>query len=126
MTENNDTDDSGNEYKEVLEWVCWCNALKGEGFYPPDETAKELIKEIEDSGCEIDEKKRAKREMLHDVSYFDAVDFFKDLQHKGFNPVEMAENEIRRARQEGLDLSDIDWEWLEVSRYEMKRDQEAI
>jgi len=112
------------DHKETLEWLCWKFAKDGERFYPPDETAEECMGAVEELYEERTEMSYREgfgvEKGQHSRAYTTAVEFFVDMKRKAYDPVEMAENEVERSRENGLDLPGIDWEWLEESRYERK------
>lgn len=107
--------------REFLEWHCWVKATEAEGFYPPDKTAKRCMASLpEDKYNHGEEYERALgwEEGQHYRAWTNAVTFYISLHRQGFDPVEMAQTEIKRARSEGLYLDDIDWTWLQESGYE--------
>jgi len=109
----NALDESDQNPGELLDWLCWSWATDGERFYPPDETAKECAEAVEKSG---DKQALAWEEGYHSRAYTEAVERFDDLETRGFDPVERTERHIDDARSRGLDLSEIDWTWLEAAR----------
>lgn len=99
----------GRTADEMLDWLCWVLATEGERFYPPDETAEECI---DTQGLEDDFQKGAEYGQ-HVRAFSTAQERFRDLERHGFNPRERAEREIERAREDGLELEDIDWGWYD-------------
>lgn len=113
-----DKEDTTCSTDEFLDWYCWCVATTGERFYPPSETADECIEWCRDEDdAEVTEYSEGVEHGQHGRAYGDAVEFFTDMKYRGFDPVMRAEREIERARNDDLDLPDMDWEWLEGSRY---------
>jgi len=98
---------------ELLDWLCWVWATDGEQFYPPDETATECFESLETTNSDA----LAYEEGYHARAYTQAVDRYHNLQKKGFNPKARAERHIHEAQENGLDLDDIDWAWLENSSF---------
>lgn len=98
--------------QELVDWLCWSWATTGERFYPPDETAHQCVADVDTS----DKSEALAWEAgYHSRAYTEAVERFDDLQARGFDPVTRAERHIDEARNEGLDLPDIDWEWWEIT-----------
>lgn len=104
---------------ELLDWLCWAWATDGERFYPPDETAHECVEAVEKNG---DGEAHAWEEGYHSRADTEAVERFDDLEARGFDPVKGAERHIEEARDRGLDLSDIDWEWWETTQIRRNND----
>lgn len=100
---------------ELLDWLCWMWALDGERFFPPDETAEECMVAVAETyeGQSDEDRIKAKgwEHGQHARAWTEAVERFHDLEARGFDPKARAEREIARAREDGLDLQDIDWEW---------------
>jgi hypothetical protein len=94
---------------ELLNWLCWERALTGELFYPPDESAQECLEAVEG----VTDYRRGWEEGYHARSYSEAVQFYRDLEARGHDPVDRANRGIEQARARGLDLDPIDWTWLE-------------
>lgn len=105
--------DKDQNVEELVNWLCWSWATDGERFYPPDETARECVDEVEKTG---DNTARAWEEGYHSRAYTEAVERFEDLKARGFDPVERTERHLEEARNRGLDLPDIDWEWWETTQ----------
>jgi len=116
-------DTEGTDAEEMLDWLCWNWAKDGERFYPPKETAKECVENIEPA----DEVEGiAFEEGYHVRAYIEVVQRFEDLETRGFDPEERAKRHIRESRQRGLDLSDIDWSWWKDSRYKDPNDSNNV
>lgn len=100
---------------ELLDWLCWCFAMDGERFYPPDETAEECLEAFEgnDGDFDVDERRRGVEHGQHSRAYMTAVMFFEDLENWGYDPKARAEREIETSKDDGLELPDIDWEWYD-------------
>lgn len=110
-------EDRGVTVNEMLDWICWSVATTGERFFPPRETAEECISTFESRGeVDMDALARGKEHGQHSRAWCDATILFNDMKSRGFDPRGRAEREIERSRAEGLNLSDIDWEWWEVTQ----------
>ena len=105
---------------EMLDWLCWCFADSAERFYPPDETAEECIEELPDDKYEegsIEEAEaRGWERGEHTRAVLEADSFYRKLERCGYDPKARAEREIKRAREQGLNLPDIDWSWWDRPR----------
>lgn len=110
--------DEKKEPQEVLEKIALDLALTAQNFFPPKETAENCMHGDEEYygsverynyvlGVENGEHSRAVTE---------ASFVYEKMYEAGYDPVELAENELQRTRDEGLDLDDVDWSWLYMSR----------
>lgn len=103
---------------ELLDWLCWYYAGMAERFYPPEETAAECADAILDADdMDRDESTvHLKERAMHYRALDDAIEFFRDLERRGFDPRGRAEREIARARANGLeDLPAINWTWYDAT-----------
>lgn len=121
------TADERSSRDEFLNWYCWVTATNGERFFPPEKTADGCMEQQVESYAE----RNTTDEMSvwqfveaygwergqHGRAWADAVEFFVAAKRHGLDPVGRAEREIDNARDDGLDLPDIDWTWLENSHY---------
>ena len=105
---------------ELLDYLCWKYATDGERFFPPGETADECMESLPDDTYEDDSLEEAEargwEHGQHSRAWTEAVQFFDDLERRGYDPVARAEREIKRSREQGLqDLPDIDLSWYNDS-----------
>lgn len=104
------------EPDEVLDWLCWVFATRGERFYPPDETADGCMEANYPDQSEWPHEKYGVEKGQHSRAYTDAVEFFYDLKRHGYDPVGRTRRSVRRSREEGLDdLPMPGFEWLYAS-----------
>lgn len=102
---------------EMLDWLCWRFATQGERFYPVEETAQECMGSL-DMKDENDPEALGWERGTHHRAYLNAVMFFHDLERHGYEPIERAKREVRRARQEGLDNLEMpSFAWYYNSHY---------
>lgn len=80
--------------EEVLNWLCWMWALKGERFYSAKKSSN-FPEKSETDGVKLNEA-RAK---------------FRDMKRWGLDPVEGAAREHRDVMDGENDVSPIDWSW---------------
>lgn len=112
------TDDTKKTADELLDFLCWLWATDGERFYPPDGTAESCIEHFEKEAernpdIEVTERSRGEEHGYHAAMYWTAVERFSYLNRMGFEPKKRAEREIERSREDGLELEDIDWGWID-------------
>lgn len=92
--------------EEMLDHLCWCIAVDGENFYPPNESAEKCLSDIENPSEENIQYEQG----YHTAHWLSAVDRFEKLEVEGFNPKGRAERHIRS---NDLDLPEPDWEWYD-------------
>lgn len=102
--------------RETLEYLCWHFGTTGERFWPIQETAESCMESVKENYEQNDEmvyeEGLAWEQGQHTRAVSEAGRVYKQLYSKGYDPVEMAKNEIERSREEGIELEDIDWDWL--------------
>lgn len=104
---------------EFLDWLCWSIATTGDRFFPPEETAKECMDALYDGSEPISDAELTYRKGVevgqHSRAWSEAIDMYEQMDARGFDPIERAERYVRQAREDGHDLPEIDWSWLEGS-----------
>jgi hypothetical protein len=95
---------------DMLDRICWSNAMRAERFYPPRETAELCADGLESAGIEKDAF--SKEVGYHTAALVFAEEFFDDMYAQGHDPVERTKRYIDNKES---DLTEVDWEWLEES-----------
>lgn len=102
--------------RETLEYLCWHFAASAEMFWPFDETVHNCMDAVIENYegrtfAEFAEGYGWERGQ-HIRAVDEACSLFEQLHGRGYDPVQMAKKEIERSRNDGLELEDIDWDWL--------------
>lgn len=108
---------------ELLDWLCWENAMTAERFYPPDETAAQCIGDVESDENPVSDREIGSEEGYHRASWLSAVAFFEDLERLGYDPRARTEREIENAADRGLDISTPDWTWYDETIANRREDE---
>lgn len=109
-------EDADRSVDELLDWLCWMWATDAERFHPANETADEcMVAHYGEDEEEWDPRIHGLERGQHGRAVSTAVERFKALEQRGFDPKARAQREIERSRKEGVELDDIDWTWYDES-----------
>ena len=110
---------------EYLDYLCWSWANQGETSFPPDEQASKSISSLygDDELTEAERERALSRERAYfTYTYYESVTRFLHMKKSGFDPIQRAEREVERTREEhDEDFPAIDWEWLTEQRDEFSK-----